>query len=205
MTFEIGIIKALQSGRNDFFDVFFGGFAYLATVWSVLALALLCFFFVNKKIGFAFLITEGFAYISTYALKHIIKRARPFVANPDILNLGNESGYSLPSGHLTCAIIITIFLFYIAFRYFKTKGRTTVGIFASLFTLLMIVDRMYLGAHYLTDTLAGIVIGGVWCAIAFVALPPVGKVFDSCWAKIVAKHKQKKETKEAQKAEQSEK
>ena len=201
MPFEVSIIKALQSARNDFFDVFFRGYAYLATVWAVLALAVICFFLVDKKIGAAFLITEGFAFVTTFVLKHIVHRARPFVANVDILNLGNETGYSFPSGHLTCSIIITIFLFYIAFKYFKTRGRVVVGVFASLFTVVMMIDRMYLGVHYLTDTVAGITIGGIWCAVAFVALPPVGKLFDSVLAKIALKHKQKKNEKNGRSAE----
>lgn len=196
MAFEVEIIKALQSGRNDFFDVFFRSYAYIATIWAALILAALCFFFVNKKIGIAFIATEGFAALTTYVLKHIIKRARPFVSHPDILNLGNETGYSLPSGHLTFAIVITIFLFYIAFRYFKTKGRVTVGVLASLFSVLMIVDRMYLGVHYLSDTLAGVAVGAVWCAIALVTFPVVGKWFDEIWAKVVKKHNDKKALKQ---------
>ena len=195
MAFEIEIIKTLQSGKNDFFNVFFTGYAYLATIWSVLVLSVICFFCYNKKVSFAFLVTEGAAILTTYILKNVIQRQRPFVASTEVLNLGHETGYSLPSGHLTCAIVITIFLFYIAFRSFKTKGRIVTGVFACLFSLLMIIDRMYLGVHYLTDTLAGVAVGAVWCAIALVSLPPIGKWFDGVWAKIVEKYKQNKELK----------
>ena len=196
MSFEVSIIKALQSLRNNFFDVFFTSYAFLATIWSVLILSALCFFLVNKKIGTAFLITEGCALLTTFVLKRIVKRVRPFVAHPEIINLGNEKSYSLPSGHLTFAIVITIFLFYISFRYYKTRGRIVIGVFATLFSLLMMIDRMYLGVHYLTDTVAGIAVGGVWCAISFVVLPPIGNWFDGVWSKVVARHKQKKELKQ---------
>ena len=205
MPFEIELIKGLQSGRNDFFDVFFSGYAYLASVWAVILISILIFFLYNKKVGFAYAITEGFAFLTTFVLKKIIQRPRPFVAASSILNLGHESGYSFPSGHLTCAIVTAIFLFYIAHRSFNKKWKIILtDVCAVLFILLMMLDRMYLGVHYLTDTLAGIAVGGIWCAVALVVLPPLGRVWDKLWAKIVQKHKERKQQKNQAKEESKE-
>lgn len=195
MGFEIAIIKALQSVRNNFFDAFFNIFSYFGSVWAVLVIALLIFFLYNKKVGVAFALTEGVAYLSCWVLKHLIKRPRPFVASTAIVNIGGESGFSFPSGHLTATIVIAVFLFYIAFHVFKKRGKIVSSVFIVLYVLLMVLDRMYLGVHYITDTAGGIVLGGVWCAVALLALPPCGRVFDRCFANIKAKHAAKKEAK----------
>ena len=195
MGFEVNIIKSLQSIRSDFWDAFFNVYAYLGSVWAVLVLFLMFFFLYNKKVGVAFLITEGLAYFSCWLLKNIIQRPRPFVSNFDIANIGGESGFSMPSGHLTATIVIAIFLFYIVFASFKKKGRIFYSIAISVFVLVMIIDRMYLGVHYLTDTVAGIALGGIWCAVALLALPPLGKFWDNFYFKLKQKLNQKKELK----------
>ena len=205
MSFEINIIKWLQGGRNDFFDVFFRTFAYIGTIWAVIIMALICFVVIDKKIGLAFLITEGCASLSSFVIKHIVRRARPFVSHPDILNLGHENGFSLPSGRATISIVITVFLFYIAFKYFKKNGRIIVGSIAVLFTLIMVVDRMYLGAHYITDIASGLAVGGIWCAISMVALAPFNKLYDKVVEKYMAWRKKRKEAKEITGEQQQEK
>ena len=204
MAFEVEIIRGLQSIRNDFFDAFFNLFSYLGSVWAVAVVALLIFFLYNKKVGVAFAITEGVAYLSCWLMKNLIKRPRPFVAVENILDIGGESGFSFPSGHLTATIVIAIFLFYIAFHIFKKRGKIISSVCIVLYVLLMVVDRMYLGVHYITDTIGGIVLGSIWCAVALLALPPLGRLFDKHYAKIRAKIVAKREAKKEAKQEADE-
>ena len=77
----------LQRGRNDFFDTFFAGYAWLASIWAALLLGVLCFFLYDKKVGFAFLLTEGFAALTAYILKKLIQRPRPFAVYSSVINL----------------------------------------------------------------------------------------------------------------------
>lgn len=194
MPFEVEIIEGLQSIRSDFFDGFFVAYAYLASVFAIAAVFLFIFFVYDKKTGLAYLITTGFAIFSMWLIKKIVQRPRPFVSNVSIVNIGKETGFSMPSGHLTCAIVIAIFLMYIAFRTFKKKGKIVCSIFIPLYVVLMVVDRMYLGVHYLTDTLAGIGLGACWCGLALVALPPLGRLLDKWIDRIKQKRMEKKTT-----------
>ena len=99
-------------------------------------------------IGEAFLVN---AFITT-ALKHTIKRDRPFETYPDIDQATSSVGNSFPSGHTSLAFATATSLslaypkWYIIAPSFVWAG--AVG-----------YSRMHLGVHYPSDVLAGAIIG----------------------------------------------
>ncbi|MFV8334778.1 phosphatase PAP2 family protein [Flavobacterium sp. RSP29] len=99
-------------------------------------------------IGEAFLVN---AFITT-ALKHTIKRDRPFETYPDIDQVASTLGYSFPSGHTSLAFATATSLslaypkWYIIAPSFVWAG--AVG-----------YSRMHLGVHYPSDVFAGAIIG----------------------------------------------
>ena len=187
MPFEVEIIKALQSARNGFFDFFFDVYSYLGSLWIVAIACLLIFFLYSKKLGTLLAISEGFAYLTSFLIKHIVKRPRPFVNNVDIVNIGLEKGYSFPSGHLTATIGIAVFVLFICFSVFKNRGKIVSTILVVFYVLLMVLDRMYLGVHYLTDTLAGIAVGGLWASLLLLLFPLFSKLWDKTFGKLKQK------------------
>lgn len=90
--------------------------------------------------------------------KLIFHRARPSGA------LVIESSASFPSGHATIAIAFYGFLAYLLLREIKKYRILTLAI--SIIIILTIgLSRLYLGVHYLSDVLAGYLVGTVWLLI----------------------------------------
>lgn len=90
--------------------------------------------------------------------KLIFHRARPSGA------LVMESSASFPSGHATIAIAFYGFLAYLLLREIK-KYRILTLVISIIIILAIGFSRLYLGVHYLSDVLAGYLMGAVWLAI----------------------------------------
>ncbi len=87
-------------------------------------------------------------------LKNIFCRTRPFYAMPGLTALIPKPGsYSFPSGHTTTAFAAATVIASCLPKKF--------GILAYILAALIGFSRMYLGVHYPTDVLAGIVLGGL--------------------------------------------
>ncbi len=84
-------------------------------------------------------------------LKPLIARLRPSTKIVKVFFIETDSIYGFPSGHST--IIASIYSFYE--KHLKKKQKI---IFITL-VLLVLVSRIYLGAHYLLDVLAGLFLG----------------------------------------------
>lgn len=104
------------------------------------------------------------------AIKLLVHRPRPFVTGQFV----DWSGYSFASGHTIGATLLygQLALFVVP----SIKGRrwrvlTISG--AALIVLLVGFGRIALGAHYLTDVLAGIVFGIAWLMICLFASRPM--------------------------------
>ncbi len=166
MDFEIKLIEFLQTnatvGWITFFQIvtMFGSYLGFFIVFVIL-------FLKKRSLSYAFAISFAVASVLNFCLKQIIARERPFVNNDTILNLGNEDGYSMPSGHSMCAGLFATFLFYLILKISQSKITKVLGaITLILFPMLIALSRMVLGVHYLTDTIVGIIVGIIFAIIA---------------------------------------
>lgn len=105
-----------------------------------------------------FLTASAASALVVQVLKAMFERARP----EDIL-VTTDPG-SFPSGHTANAATITVVLGLLF-------PRAWVWIAGALYTVLMAFSRTYLGAHWLTDTLGGLLLGAgvavlVWAGFA---------------------------------------
>lgn len=72
----------------------------------------------------------------------------------------NASGWSFPSGHATVATAFFFMLAYSFLGYMKTiKTKTILVLGSCVGALLICFSRLYLGAHWALDILAGIALG----------------------------------------------
>jgi len=96
---------------------------------------------------------------------HVVDRARPYTAMPTAhLLITRTSDFSVPSDHATAVGAVAAGL-WLANRRF--------GSMAGVLALLMAFSRVYVGAHYPGDVIAGLVLGA---GIVLVLWPLAGRV-----------------------------
>lgn len=108
----------------------------------------------------AFVTAVVLAELATGPVKALVDRARP----PSIVD---TSGASFPSGHAIAAAV-TAFALVAAFLP-RGRRRLRWAVAATLFAGSMAWSRTYLGAHWATDTIAGMCIGAGFAILAEVA------------------------------------
>jgi len=98
---------------------------------------------------------------TTYIIKNIVKRNRPFVTYPrEIIKYSMAGGYSFPSGHTTDAFSLATSLtlnfkqWYVIVPAYLWGG--SVG-----------YSRLYLGAHYPSDVFGGAIVGSTSAFITY--------------------------------------
>ena len=136
---------------------FFGNPSTLGVIGLVTALVLAFHRRWSLLLGWAFaLIGAGELNV---ILKGIFRRLRPQLPDPWV----TPSGWSFPSGHAMGSFVTYGFLAYLLTRVPRVDvpRRTAVGVLAVL-VLLIGFSRIYLGAHYLSDVIAGYAAAAVW-------------------------------------------
>ena len=86
-------------------------------------------------------------------LKDIVHRTRPINA------LIQESTFSMPSGHAAIAIVFFGFLAYLAVRKKSKKIKWLAAIIVAAIIVLISFTRLYLGVHYISDVVVGLILG----------------------------------------------
>ncbi len=116
-------------------------------------LILLCFK-KTRRVGVAALLALLIGYLITnLTLKPLVSRPRPWIDVEGLIHLLGESAYrSFPSGHSTSA-----FAFAFAVRY-GTEKKWLKWV-AMIVAILMGLSRLYVGVHYPTDILGGVLVG----------------------------------------------
>lgn len=93
---------------------------------------------------------------------HGVHEARPYTALPHVLVLVSRSAdYSFPSDHATMAGAVTAGLFLVGYRF---------GLVSLVAALMMAFARVYVGAHFPGDVLAGLAVGAAVALVGFVVL-----------------------------------
>ena len=94
-----------------------------------------------------------------FLLKDIFQRQRPQFPNPLIL----ETSWSFPSGHAMASLIgygLLAYLLWLAWP--RWRHRLIVVSATAMLILVIGFSRLYLGAHYFSDVVAGYAAGAVW-------------------------------------------
>jgi membrane-associated phospholipid phosphatase len=106
----------------------------------------------------------GGAVLVNALLKLIFHRPRPELA---FVHLDT---YSFPSGHAAVSTAtFTTIAFLLARRYRTVRARALIVVATALAIILVGFSRLYLGAHYLSDVLAGISFGFAWAMVCLLA------------------------------------
>src|SRR5471032_1846473 len=135
---------------------------------ALLALPLAAYFWFRKEYGWLWLVAVCVpgGMLLNELIKLVFQRARPLLAQA----LVTLTSYSFPSGHTAAATV----LYGLAACYAMTRMRRAGPRAAALLVALTMValvgfSRIYLGAHYLSDVLAGCAESCAWLALCVVA------------------------------------
>lgn len=136
------------------FDILMPIITYLG---SAVFTTLYCFvlLFIPSEFGYYFAIKCSLTLLSstlvTQIIKHTVNRIRPYIKidNLNVKMIGIDN-YSFPSGHTTAAFSTAVITGLFFPNFFS--GAIILASFVG-------VSRMYLGVHYPTDVLIGMIIG----------------------------------------------
>ncbi len=139
-------------------------------IYVILSIILFLYIFLkDKSKAYYSLLNIGIVIIINNIIKLIIQRPRP-----NGYNLINESNYSFPSGHAMISTAFYGFLIYLIYRN-VTNRRIKYFLIILLFILIIsiCITRVYLGVHYLSDTIAGFSLSIAYLMIFITLLPKI--------------------------------
>jgi len=101
------------------------------------------------------------AYITDTLLKLLVRRPRPTTAL-----IALPESYSFPSGHalVAAATYLTIGLL-LADRLTTRRARILCVAFCAVIAIAIAGSRVYLGVHYLSDVIGGLLLGTGWALV----------------------------------------
>lgn len=160
------VLHTLQALHNPPFDHAMVFITAMGDVWLLAALVVLTavFLFLTKQ--YLALWHWLAAFIFPLLLVELLKR---FYVLPRPPGLEMLEGFAYPSGHATLATATYGFLAILLARDVRPPYRLAIYIIASLLILLIAFSRLYLGAHWLTDVIGGMLLGLAWAALLGIA------------------------------------
>ncbi|RPI82145.1 MAG: phosphatase PAP2 family protein [Chloroflexi bacterium] len=133
------------------------GITQIGNGLTALFLAIIFFLLRFRELAMAIILGMLSLLLVTEVLKSLTERKRPFTHHLEARIVGLKArGLSFPSGHTAQ----TFFLMSLLVQFFSLSilGSILLYILAALVGL----TRMYVGAHYPRDVLAGAILGVVW-------------------------------------------
>ena len=154
--FDNAVYSAVSKHISDGLTFFAKTVSNLADTYWLVGLSLMILLLgKNKRTGMAVFTNLSVAFLTNHTLKYIIQRPRP-----SVLRLAEEKGYSFPSGHSMVGMAFYGFLIYLVYKKVKNKGlKWSLITIMSLLVLTVGISRVYLGVHYITDVMAGFILG----------------------------------------------
>lgn len=96
-------------------------------------------------------------------LKNLMQRPRPLLHEP----LVHLTTYSFPSGHAVASTVFYGAICALVFTHARSRAlKLLAAVAGAVMVLLVTFSRVYLGAHYLSDVIAGVAVGSICLALA---------------------------------------
>lgn len=157
---QLEILRTIQSISNPVLDIIAEGITLFGEQMILTAVFCAIYWCVDKRLGRFLALCLGFSLCVNGAVKDFFKVERLFGAEGIVSRrLETATGYSFPSGHTQTA---TAFWGGMA----VAAKRPWLKAATAVLVLLVGFSRLYLGVHYPSDVIGGLVIGFV-CVLLF--------------------------------------
>jgi undecaprenyl-diphosphatase len=149
---NLDISKFIQSFRSDFLDAFFLFITQFGDETVFLIVGAVLYWTFDKKFAYRFIMFFLYGAVLNGSLKFLTNTPRPYVEHPESIQLIGEGslGTSLPSGHAQNSTTMALVL---------SEKHRQVGkwftTFLTVMVVLVMLSRLYLGEHYLSDVIFG--------------------------------------------------
>ena len=152
--FDTRLNELFQKLKSPLLNQIVNGITFFGSFYIVLFMAYLLLILKGKKEVFTFSLTLGITYLFVVLTKQAFMIKRPF----NYLNVEklateqlNPLSYSFVSGHSMIASLIPTYLI--------TRTKKKIYALLYIYTILIMLSRIYLGVHYYIDTIAGALVG----------------------------------------------
>ncbi|MFA4942841.1 MAG: phosphatase PAP2 family protein [Patescibacteria group bacterium] len=153
VNFDQQVFIWITENRSILGTAIFSFFSFLGNWQFVILFLLVIVVILIVKKKFSFIVPLLLSVLGSAALTFLGKlycqRPRPSIS------VFAETGYSFPSSHATVAASLWLFLAFMM----AGKGSKMFYIIALFLIILIGFSRIYLGAHYVSDVLAGYLVG----------------------------------------------
>ena len=147
----------VRGRRPLWLDRLMWSFTQIGNGMVATALALVLYFAGDRLLAYELILGTLTLWLVVELVKLLVRRRRPFIRLSQARIVGRRAGgRSFPSGHTSQAF----FMATLVAGYFHAGVWAVCLLYAS--ALLVGITRMYVGAHYPRDVLAGAILGSAW-------------------------------------------
>jgi membrane-associated phospholipid phosphatase len=147
----------LRGERPLWLDKIMLGFTQLGNGLAGLTIALSLFLLGNHRLAYELILGTLTLWLVVEPVKALIHRSRPFIKLTQTRIVGSLArGRSFPSGHTSQSFFMATLLFH------HFNGTLWLAVLLYILAILVAVTRIYVGAHYPRDVLAGAILGSIW-------------------------------------------
>lgn len=154
----LDIILWLQENRTAWMETLSVILDQLGYDLGYVAILGIIFWTINKRHGIRLVFALVTIALITFFFKDLLMRPRPFVASDLVMPVFETSGFGLPSGHTSLAVMIWGYI-----AWWLRKG--WVWALAIVYMILQGVGRMVAGVHFPQDIVMGAILGVVTLAL----------------------------------------
>jgi undecaprenyl-diphosphatase len=156
-------VQNLRAPVLDWSMYFVSYIGYGVIPYAIAAATFFAFLAARRRSeAYALLLSTAGSGLLNRTIKMLIARPRP--AAPDVNVFRLHGGQSFPSGHVTFYVCYFGFLFFVAYALLpkRSLARRLALTLTSLMIALVGLSRVYLGAHWPSDTIGAYFLGGLW-------------------------------------------